>query len=58
MELNVDDCLWANMIRSHFDLLALNKEMLNDPVLYDLLKFGVLDWEKPNERLNQLTQAI
>jgi hypothetical protein len=46
------------MIRSHYDLLALNKEDLDDPVLYDLLKFGVLDWEKPNERLNQSTQAI
>jgi len=46
------------MIRSHFDLLAMNKEELNDPVLYDLLKAGVLDWEKPSERLNQSTQAI
>ena len=46
------------MIRSHYDLLAMNKEELNDPVLYDLLKAGVLDWEKPNERLNQATQAI
>ena len=58
LDLNMDDRLWANMIRSHYDLLALNKEELNDPVLYDLLKAGVLDWEKPNDRLNQSTQAM
>ena len=46
------------MIRSHYNLLAMNKEELNDPVLYNLLKAGVLDWEKPNDRLNQSTQAI
>jgi len=46
------------MIRSHYDLLALNKESLNNMVLYDLLKAGVMDWEKPNEWLNQAMQAI
>jgi len=54
----MDDRLWANMIWSHYDLLAMNKEELNDPVLYDLLKAGVFDWEKPDEHLNQSTQAI
>ena len=34
LDLNMDDRLWANMIRSHYDLLAMNKEELNDPVIY------------------------
>ena len=58
LELNLNDRLWANMIRAHYNLLALDKETLNNPVLYNLLKAGVLDWEKPNARLNQSTQAI
>jgi len=31
---------------------------MTDDVLYDLLKMGVLDWEAPNDRLNQTTLAM
>jgi len=58
LDLQHDDVLWANMICSHEDLLALDRNRLNDEVLYDLLKMGVLDWEAPNERLNQTIQAM
>jgi len=58
LDLHHDDVLWANMIHSHEDLLLLDQDSLNDKVLYDLLKMGTLDWEAPNERLNQTTQAL
>ena len=58
LDLHHDDVLWANMIRLHEDLLLLDRNTMNDKVLYDLLKMGVLDWELPNERLNQMTQAM
>ena len=58
LDLHNDDVLWANMIRSHQDLLMLDRNVVNDEVLFDLLKMGILDWESPNERLNQTTQAM
>ena len=58
LDLHHDNILWANMIRSHEDLLMLDWNTLNNEVLYDLLKMGALDWEAPNERLNQTTQAM
>ena len=36
----------------------LDRNIVNDEVLFDLLKMGILDWETPNERLNQTTQAM
>ena len=35
----------------------LDRNVLNDDVLFDLLKMGILDWEAPNNRLNQTTPA-
>jgi len=58
LDLHHDDVLWANMICSHEDLLMLDRNTMNDEVLYDLLKMGVLDWEVPNDRLNQTTLAM
>jgi len=56
--LHHDDILWANMIWAHQDLLALDRKVMTDDVLYDLLKMGILDWSSPNERLNQTTPAM
>ena len=36
----------------------MDHEKVNNSVLLDLLKAGVYDWEKPNDRLHQLIQAI
>jgi len=58
LELHHDDILWANMIRAHQDLLALDRKVMTDDVLYDLLKMGILDWSAPNNRLNQTTPAM
>jgi hypothetical protein len=58
LDLYHDDRLWANMIRADQDLLALDRKVMTDDVLYDLLKMGVLDWEAPNDRLNQTTPAM
>ena len=46
------------MIRASYDLKLMDHEKVNDSVLLDLLKAGVYDWEKPNDRLHQSTQAI
>ena len=46
------------MIRAHHDLLMLDQKEMTDNVLYDLLKMGVLDWEAPNDCLNQTTPAM
>jgi len=58
LNLHNDDVLWANMIRAHQDLLMLDRKEMTDDVLYDLLKMGILDWEIPNNRLNQTTLAM
>jgi len=58
LDLQYDDVLWANMIRSHKDLLVLDWNRLNDEVFFDLLKMGVLDWSAPNKCLNQMTLAM
>jgi len=58
LNLHHDDVLWANMIRAHQDLLALDQKVMTDDVLYDLLKMGILDWSSPNKRLNQMTPAM
>ena len=46
------------MIRASYDLKLMDHEKVNDSVLLDLLKAGVYDWEKLNDRLHQATQAI
>ena len=46
------------MIRASYDLKLMDHEKVNDSVLLDLLTAGVYDWEKPNDKLHQLTQAI
>ena len=58
LELQTNDRLWANMIRASYDLKLMDHERVNDSVLLDLLKAGVYDWEKPNDRFHQSTQAI
>jgi len=58
LDLHSDDVLWANMIRAHQDLLMLDRKEMTDDVLFDLLKMGILDWETPNDRLNQTTPAM
>jgi len=58
LDLHNDDVLWANMIRAHQDLLMLDRKEMTDDVLFDLLKMGILDWEAPNDRLNQTTPAM
>jgi len=58
LDLHNDDILWANMIRAQQDLLMMDRKEMTDDVLYDLLKMGVLDWETPNDRLNQTTPAM
>ena len=58
LELQTDDCLWANMIQASYDLKLMDWEKVNDSILMDLLKAGVYNWEKPNDRLHQSTQAI
>ena len=58
LELQTDDRLWANMIRASYDLKLMDHEKVNDSVLLNLLQAGVYDWEKPNDRLHQATQAI
>jgi len=46
------------MIRANTDLLMMDRKEMTDDVLYDLLKMGILDWETPNDRLNQTTPAM
>jgi hypothetical protein len=46
------------MIRAKTDLLMIDRNRLNDMVLYDLLNDGIDDWLEPNNRLHQATQAI
>ena len=58
LDLHHDDLLWANMIRAHQDLLALDRKVMTDDVLFDLMKMGILDWQAPNDRLNQTTPAM
>jgi len=58
LDLHHDDILWANMIRAHQDLLALDRKVMTDDVLYDLLKMGIQDWSAPNDRLNQTTPVM
>jgi len=58
LDLHNDDVLWANMIRAHQDLLMLDRKEMTDDVLFDLLRMGILDWEAPNDRLNQTTPAM
>ena len=58
LELHHDDILWANMIRAHQDLLALDRKVMTDDVLYNLLKMGIQDWSTPNDRLNQTTPVM
>jgi len=58
LDLHNDDVLWANMIRAHQDLLMLDRKEMTDDVLFDLLKMGILDWEAPNDCLNQTTPAM
>jgi len=58
LDLHIDDILWANMIRAHQDLLMLDRKEMTDDVLFDLLKMGILDWEAPNNCLNQTTPAM
>jgi len=36
----------------------LDRKEMTDNVLFDLLKMGILDWEAPNDRLNQTTPAM
>ena len=58
LNLHHDDVLWANMIRAQQDLLALDRKVMTDDVLYDLLKMGILDWNTPNNWMNQTTPAM
>ena len=58
LDLHHNNVLWANMIQAHQDLLALDRKVMTDDVLYDLLKMGILDWQAPNDRLNQTTPAM
>ena len=58
LDLHNNDVLWANMIRAQTDLLMLDRNEMTDDVLFDLLKMGILDWEAPNNRLNQTTLAM
>jgi len=39
-------------------VLVLDRNEMTDGVLFDLLKMGILDWEAPNDCLNQTTLAI
>jgi hypothetical protein len=57
-ELHNDDALWAYMIRCEGEIRALQDGELNDPVLWRLLRMGVLDWEGTDNRLHQATQAM
>ena len=47
------------MIYASEELLRINQEQLNDPVLHWLLSMGVWDWSKEEgEELHQATQVI
>jgi len=36
----------------------MDRKEMTDDVLYDLLRMGILDWEAPNDRLNQTTPVM
>ena len=46
------------MIRASYNLKLMDHKKVNNSILLDLLKAGVYNWEKPNDRLHQSTQAI
>jgi len=58
LDLHNNNVFWANMIRAHTDLLMMDQKEMTNNVLYDLLKMGILNWEAPNDRLNQITLAM
>ena len=53
-----DNWLWANMIWGAEWLCQVDWTKINDPVLLNLLRMGVLDWTGPNDCLHQSTQVI
>ena len=57
-ELHNDDALWAYAIHDSEQFMRLNDEVFQDAVLARLLKMGIFDWEEPNTRLHQATQAM
>ena len=52
-----DDTLWGYAIRNS-DVLHRDREAVNDPVLFNLLRMGIYDWRGVNALQNQATQAI
>ena len=58
-ELYNDDTLWAYLIHVSEELLGIDREKLNDPVLHCLLAMRVWDWSKDEGGdLHQATRAI
>ena len=56
-ECHNDDATWGFAIRSS-EVLEREKGKINDPVLYRLLRMGVLDQQGVNEFQNQARQAV
>ena len=56
--LHFDDRLWVNMIQGGEQLWRTNRSVVNNLVLIDLLRMGILDWLGPNVRKNVSTQAM
>ena len=57
-ELGNDDALYGFAIRASKELRLVDWSEVNDPVLHRLLTMGIFDWNLPDNRLHQATQAI
>ena len=57
-ELHNDDALWAFALRASEELHMLDRQRLNDDVLYHLLQMGIFNWTGPDTLLNQAQQAV
>ena len=56
-ECHNDDTLWGYAIRNS-DVLHQERESVNDPVLFNLLRMGIYDWRGVNTLQNQAIQAV
>ena len=52
-----DNTLWGYVIRNS-DVLHQERESVNDPVLFNLLRMGIYDWREVNALQNQAVQAV
>ena len=53
LEFHRADQLWANAIRASEEGRLRSQDLINDPVLDDLLRMGVFDWTGVKDHLRQ-----